>query len=50
MSREKNILVPTFKNKGDIRSCTDYRGIKLMSHIIKLESDQISFKKTDNHV
>jgi hypothetical protein len=22
-----------FKNKGDIQSCTNYKGIKLMSHI-----------------
>ncbi|AQK57261.1 hypothetical protein ZEAMMB73_Zm00001d052447 [Zea mays] len=29
-------LVPIFKNKGDIQSCTNYRGIKLMSHTMKL--------------
>ena len=32
----KNILVPIYKNKGDIQSCTNYRGIKLMSHTMKL--------------
>jgi hypothetical protein len=32
----KSILVPIFKNKGDIQSCTYYRGIKLMSHTMKL--------------
>ena len=32
----KSILVPNFKNKGDIQSCTNYRGIKLMSHTMKL--------------
>jgi hypothetical protein len=31
-----NILVPIFKNKGDVQSCTNYRGMKLMSHTIKL--------------
>jgi hypothetical protein len=31
-----SILVPTFKNKGDVQSCTNYRGIKLMSHTIKI--------------
>jgi hypothetical protein len=29
-------LVPMFKNKGNIQSCTNYRGIKLMSHTMKL--------------
>jgi len=32
----KSILVPIYKNKGDIQSCTNYRGIKLMSHTMKL--------------
>jgi Reverse transcriptase (RNA-dependent DNA polymerase) len=32
----RSILVPIFKNKGNIQSCTNYRGIKLMSHTIKL--------------
>jgi hypothetical protein len=32
----QSILVPIFKNKGDVPSCTNYRGIKLMSHTIKL--------------
>jgi hypothetical protein len=34
--RRKKILVPIFKNKRDIQSCTNYRGIKLMNNIIKL--------------
>ena len=32
----RNILVPIYKNKGDIQSCTNYRGIKLTSHTMKL--------------
>jgi hypothetical protein len=32
----RSILVPIFKNMGDVQSCTNYRGIKLMSHTIKL--------------
>ena len=32
--QRRSILVPIYKNKGDI--CTNYRGIKLMSHTIKL--------------
>ena len=32
----QSILVPIFKNKGDAQSCNNYRGIKLMSHSMKL--------------
>jgi hypothetical protein len=32
----RSILVPIFKNKGGMQSCTNYRGIKLMSHTMKL--------------
>lgn len=32
----KSTLVPIFKNKGDIQNCANYRGIKLMSHTMKL--------------
>jgi Reverse transcriptase (RNA-dependent DNA polymerase) len=32
----RSILVPIFKNKGDIQSFTNYRGIKLMSHTMNL--------------
>jgi hypothetical protein len=32
----KSALVPTFKNKGDVQSCSNYRGIKLISHCMKL--------------
>jgi hypothetical protein len=32
----KSTLVPLYKNKGDIQDCTNYRGIKLVSHTMKL--------------
>jgi hypothetical protein len=32
----RSTLVPIFKNKGDIQSRTNYRGIKLISHTMKL--------------
>ena len=32
----KSILVPTYKNKGDIQSCTNYKGVKHLCHAMKL--------------
>jgi len=32
----RSTLIPIYKNKGDIQNCANYRGIKLMSHIMKL--------------
>ncbi|KAI8524935.1 hypothetical protein RHMOL_Rhmol13G0188400 [Rhododendron molle] len=31
----RSTLVPIYKNKADIQSCNNYRGIKLMSHTMK---------------
>ena len=33
---KKSILISIQKNKRDIQNCTNYRGIKLISHTIKL--------------
>lgn len=32
----ESFLIPIFKEKGDVQSCENYRGIKLMSHTLKL--------------
>ena len=34
-----SILIPIFKNKGDVQSCINYRGIKLISHSMKVGKD-----------
>ncbi|XP_060179517.1 B3 domain-containing protein REM17-like isoform X4 [Lycium barbarum] len=31
-----SVMVPLYKNKGDIQSCNNYRGIKLLSHTMKV--------------
>ena len=32
----RSVLVHSYKGKGDIKECGNYRGIKLMSHSMKL--------------
>jgi hypothetical protein len=47
----RSILVPIYKNKGDIQSCTNYGGIKLMSHTMKLwESYRASTARNDTGI
>ena len=36
MANEWRTLVPIYKNKGNVQNCMNYRGIKLMSHTMKL--------------
>ena len=31
-----SVLVPIFRNKGDVQNCSNYRGIKLINHSMKL--------------
>ncbi|KAJ0851513.1 hypothetical protein HanPSC8_Chr13g0592981 [Helianthus annuus] len=31
-----SVVVPLYKNKGDVQCCGNYRGIKLLSHTMKL--------------
>ncbi|XP_022023814.1 uncharacterized protein LOC110924083 [Helianthus annuus] len=32
----RSVVVPLYKNKGDAQCCENYRGIKLLSHPMKL--------------
>jgi hypothetical protein len=32
----RSVLVPLYKNKGDVQACTNYRGIKLLAHTFKI--------------
>ncbi|VFQ93984.1 unnamed protein product, partial [Cuscuta campestris] len=40
----ESLLVPLFKGKGDIQSCENYRGIKLLSHTMKVWERVIEFR------
>ena len=32
----RSVVVPIYKSKGNIQNCANYRGIKLISHAMKL--------------
>ena len=32
----RSVIIPIYKNKGDAQCCGNYRGIKLMSHTMKV--------------
>ena len=34
--KQRSVLIPLYKGKGDIKECGHYWGIKLMSHSMKL--------------
>ena len=42
-----SILVPIYKNKGDIQDCGNYRGIKLMSHTMKIWERVVEMRLRD---
>ncbi|VFQ92574.1 unnamed protein product [Cuscuta campestris] len=40
----ESLLVPLFKGKGDIQSCENYRGIKLLSHTMKVWERVVEYR------
>ena len=40
---EEEYFVPLYKKNGDIQDCSNYIGIKLMSHIMKLWEKVIKY-------
>jgi len=44
----KSTLVPLYKNKVDIQSCLNYRGIKLMCRTMKLWERVIEHRLSQN--
>ena len=43
----RSVLIPIYKNKGDAQCCGNYRGIKLMSHTMKVWERIIEAKLRD---
>lgn len=50
MSGEANILVPTYKNNGDIKNGGSFHGINTTSNIMKLLEDGQSIVVTENQI
>ena len=40
----KSTLVPLYKNEDDIQDCSNYKGIKLVSHTMKLWERVIEYR------
>ena len=43
----RSVLIPIYKNKGDAQCCGNYRGIKLMSHTMKVQERIIEARLRD---
>ena len=48
MEWRDSVLIPLFKNKGDVQSCSNYRGIKWISHTMKLWERRLRSELTFN--
>ncbi|VFQ60848.1 unnamed protein product [Cuscuta campestris] len=45
----ESVLIPLYKGKGDIQSCENYKGIKLLSHTMKELESRVDVK-IDSHL
>ena len=43
----RSVLIPIYKNKDDAQCCGNYRGIKLMSHTMKVRERIIEARLRD---
>ena len=48
MPKEWSVLISIYKNKGDAQCCGNYRGIKLISHTMKIWKRIIEARRSDN--
>ena len=44
----RSVLIPIYKNKGDAQCCRNYRGIKLISHTMKVCERIIETRQRDS--
>ena len=44
----RNVLIPIYKTKGDAQCCKSYRGIKLVSHTMKIWEKIIEARLRDS--
>ncbi|KAG5627424.1 hypothetical protein H5410_012642 [Solanum commersonii] len=47
---EVEYKVPLYKNKGDIQNCNNYRGIKLLSHTMKIWERVVEMRRKEENL
>ena len=46
---QTTVLVPIFKEKGDIRNCKTYRSVKLLQHAMKIVERECWREEFENY-
>lgn len=39
-----SMMIPLYKNKGDLENCNNYKGIKLLSHTMEIRERVVELK------